>query len=53
MSSRKKILFTSKNISFKIRKNLLNTYIWVIDLYKCKNLIIAAKEKEKFKIIEM
>jgi hypothetical protein len=28
--------FTSKNIDFNIRKNLLKTYVWSIMLYGCE-----------------
>jgi len=51
--NRKKTLHTSKNISLKIRKNILKTYVLSIALYGCKIWTISMEERKKLEAFEM
>ena len=51
--NRKKTLLASRNISLKIRKNLLKTYVWSIALYGCETWTIATEERRRLESFKM
>uniref|UniRef100_A0A2S2PJ80 Endonuclease-reverse transcriptase n=1 Tax=Schizaphis graminum TaxID=13262 RepID=A0A2S2PJ80_SCHGA len=49
----KKTLLASRNVSLKIKKNLLKTYVWSIALYGCEIWTITTENRRRLESFEM